>query len=481
MSGTSSHRYFIGIGGTAMASVAVALSGAGNVVTGSDKSVYPPMSDILRGSGITYEQEFRAYNVIQAAERASRDKAEFEVVVGNAVGRGNPEVEIVLDRKLPHTSLASLVGRELIGTRKSVVIAGTHGKTTTTSLTTWLLETAGRNPGFMVGGVPENFGCGCRKAPEGGVFVTEGDEYDTAFFDKRSKFVHYRPDIAVINNVEFDHADIFDSLADVIKSFRQFVNLVPSSGLLLYNGDDKVAAELSCRAHAPVASFGLGEDCIWRADGIMPDNEGTVFTVYHMGGMFGRFRSPLAGEFNVQNALAAIAACHTLDCSVDEIQKGLDGFLNVKRRMQVLGEPNGVLVIDDFAHHPTAVAATLNALRSRYPGRRLWALFEPRSNTSTRRVHQNEIAQALSIADLVVIGAVNRPERYSADQVFDVTKAIADIEALGREARHEPDPDAMSRFVIRHARPGDVVALLSNGAFGGAHRKILDGLKNLYA
>ncbi len=469
------HFYFIGIAGTAMASVAVALRQIGHEVTGSDAGVYPPMSDQLAAAGIPYTQGWSA-EALHAWRDALPDDVEAEVVVGNAVSRGNPEVEVVLDARLPHTSLAALVGRELIGGRPSVVVTGTHGKTTTTALTAWVLEAAGRAPGFLVGGVPGNFGQGCRAAAPRGVFVTEGDEYDTAFFDKRSKFVHYRPTIAVINNIEFDHADIFPSLEDVVRSFRQFVTIIPSNGLLFWNGDDPVAARVVEQARTKVESFGFGDGCTWRIANVEQLCTSTAFDLLHDGCVEGRYCTPLHGDFNLRNTLAAILVARSLGVPQADIQRGLSSFRSVKRRMEVIGEPGGVTVIDDFAHHPTAVRLTLAALRQRHPGRRVWALFEPRSNTSTRRIFQEEFVEALAVADCVIIGAVNRPDRYAADEMLDTDALVDRLRELGRMALCIREPERIAAEVAAQARPGDVVAILSNGSFGGVHVMVLAGL-----
>jgi UDP-N-acetylmuramate: L-alanyl-gamma-D-glutamyl-meso-diaminopimelate ligase len=498
----NSSAYFIGIGGTAMAAVAAALARDGWDVSGSDAGVYPPMSDFLASRGIRYFESFSEDNLgdfglrigdfgledplssqaIAASPRprvSVSQEAQPLVVIGNAVGRGNPEVEAVLRRKLPYTSLAALAGAQLIAGRTSLVVSGTHGKTTTSALAAWVLETAGRAPGFLIGGIPANFGEGCRPAAVGGVFVSEGDEYDTAFFDKRSKFVHYRPDILIVNNIEFDHADIFASIDDVLRSFRQAVNLVPDNGLLLVNGDDARARAVSAGAHTTVQRFGLGEDNDWRAVDLEYADGNARFTVERTDGaslQSFRYLLPLAGEFNVRNALGVIAAASALGLSAHEIQSGLSGFRSVKRRMEVIAEHGGITVIDDFAHHPTAVRETLAALRERYPGRRLWALFEPRSNSTTRNIFQDELADAFVDADCAVIGAVNRPERYAPGESLDTGLLVRELADRGVRAFDIPDADEMVALLRAEMRPGDVIVLLSNGKFGGAHGKIVAGV-----
>ncbi|MBR9976482.1 MAG: UDP-N-acetylmuramate--alanine ligase [Bacteroidetes bacterium] len=462
--------YFIGIGGTAMAGVAAALRHEGHQVTGSDNGVYPPMSDFLAARDISYHEEFNTAHVDALPPDTT-------VVIGNAMSRGNPEVEAVLNRRLSYTSLAALVGGQLIAGHSSMVIAGTHGKSTTASLAAWVLEAAGRRPGFLIGGIPENFGEGCRAAAPDGVFVTEGDEYDTAFFDKRSKFVHYRPDIAVINNVEFDHADIFDSLEHVKRSFRQFVNLIPGNGVLLVNGDDSHAMDVAADAHCEVLRFGCGDSCeLWGRDIRYADGR-TGFTIIDQRNSHEhRFSIPLAGDFNVRNAIAVVAAARRVGLSDAEIQKGFSTFLGIRRRMEVIAEGKGITLIDDFAHHPTALRLTLQALREKYRGRRIVACFEPRSNTTTRNIYQKEITEALALADVAVIGSIDRPQRYAENERLSPERVAAELTRQGIIARAIPDPTEMVLWVTSVMRPGDVIALCSNGKFGGAHGMLQQAL-----
>ncbi len=446
-----------------MASVAAALRLRGDMVAGSDLALYPPMNTFLEQTGISWYEGFDAAHIATLPDDAV-------IVVGNAISRGNTELEAVLRARRPYTSLASLAGEELIKGRTSVVIAGTHGKSTTSSLAASVLESAGRSPGFLIGGIPENFGMGCRTSPPGGVFVTEGDEYDTAFFDKRSKFVHYHPDIAVINNIEFDHADIFDNLEQIKRAFRQFINLVPDDGLIIANGDDHNVLEAVHDAHAPVLLFGFGYRNMLRARDIRFIDGRTAFTVFDKDhGEEYRFMLPLAGDFNVRNALAVIAATKRLGLTNDEVQQGFSGFRSIKRRMEVIAEHDGITLIDDFAHHPTALRLTLTALREKYPGRRLIACFEPRSNTTTRNIYQHEITDALALADVAVIGAIDRPQRYAESERLSTERVAHDLESHGVLARSIPDPIEMVEWVAGEARSGDVIALCSNGRFGGAH------------
>jgi UDP-N-acetylmuramate: L-alanyl-gamma-D-glutamyl-meso-diaminopimelate ligase len=464
--------YFIGIGGSAMASVAVALSHMGHAVTGSDVQLYPPMSTWLESHNIRYFKNFSGENL----ESSSPDL----VVVGNAISRGNPDLEYALDHHMELISMPDLVSRELIGNHTSIVVSGTHGKTTTTSLTAWLLESGGLLPGFLIGGIPENFGDGCRPSglSETGFFVTEGDEYDSAFFDKRSKFLLYRPDIAIINNVEFDHADIFESLEDIKKSFRLLVNLVPSNGLLIVNGDDPVAMEVAAKAFCRVETFALNEQADWMATDLITEENGTSFTIVHDGESIGRAGVPLFGNHNIMNSLAATAAATSAGVSIEAIIRGLNTFKRPKRRMELVGDYAGeITLIEDFAHHPTAIRLTLGAIGNRYPGRRIVACFEPRSNTTSRNIFQHELSECFDDALVVVIGKVNRPERYAPEERLDTALLCRELEAKGKRifaAGTDDDyPEDIVRFIEAERQSGDIVVLLSNGSFSGLKERLV--------
>ncbi|NTU53951.1 MAG: UDP-N-acetylmuramate:L-alanyl-gamma-D-glutamyl-meso-diaminopimelate ligase [Chlorobiaceae bacterium] len=464
--------FFIGIGGSAMASVAVALSHMGHAVTGSDDHLYPPMSSYLDTHNIRYCNGFSAANL----ERAAPDL----VVVGNAISRGNPDLEYALDRHMELISMPDLVRRELIGHHTSIVVAGTHGKTTTTSITAWLLEAGGLLPGFLIGGIPENFGNGCRPSglSEPGFFVTEGDEYDSAFFDKRSKFLLYRPDIAIINNVEFDHADIFSSLDDIKKSFRLLVNLVPSNGLLIVNGDDPVSMEVAAKAFCQVETFGLNAGSEWTATGIESDTESTSFTIMLRGMAKGRVSVPLFGHYNVMNVLAATAAATRAGVSFESVTRGLASFMRPKRRMELVGEyAGGITIIEDFAHHPTAIRLTLGALAERYPGRRIIACFEPRSNTTSRNIFQRELSECFDDASVVVLGKVNRPERYAPEERLDTALLSSALEARGKNVFAGGDagyPDDIVAFITASCKSEELIVLLSNGSFSGLKERLVE-------
>jgi UDP-N-acetylmuramate: L-alanyl-gamma-D-glutamyl-meso-diaminopimelate ligase len=452
-----------------MATLAALLKSRGYQVQGSDQQVYPPMSDFLVAEGIKTFSGYSADNITADIDL---------VVVGNAISRGNPELETVLERKLRYCSLPEAIRDHFLWGARSIVLAGTHGKTTTTSLTGWLLTHGGLDPSMLVGGIALNFGSqgSSYQVGKGRDFVIEGDEYDSAFFDKTAKFLKYLPDIAVINNIEFDHADIYADLEAVLVAFRRLVRLVPRNGLLLIGADSPHAKALVPTAVSPVETFGLDETATWRGSSIEHRDGLTRFDVHRDGALFGRFESPLLGVHNVRNALAAIAIGTRVGIPQHTLAEGLRQFRGIKRRLETVGVANGVTVLDDFAHHPTAVHETLSALRTGYPGRRLWAVFEPRSASSCRRVFQDDFARAFGAADEVVLAAVFRStlpedERLSAEQL------VLDLTRQGRHARHIPEIDDIVSTIARERRDGDVVVLMSNGGFGGIHGKLLQALR----
>ena len=442
-----------------MASAAVAMHELGYQVTGSDQDViYPPMSTFLAERGIRVMAGYAEVNLSQRPDL---------VVVGNAISRGNPEAEAVLERKLRYCSLPELLKEFFIRGRRSLVVTGTHGKTTTASLLAWVLESAGLNPSFLIGGIPRNLGQGARFT-DSEWFVIEGDEYDTSFFDKRSKFVHYLPEVAILNNLEFDHADIFPTLADIQLSFRRFIHLIPRNGLLLANGDEANITPLLDIRHCPIKRFGLGVDNELRASGLVLKEDSSEF---ELGGT--RFRIPMVGELNVRNALAVTAAARHCGIRDSVIQSAFDSFLSVKRRMEVRGEAGGVTVIDDFGHHPTAIRETVRALRVKFPGRRIWAVFEPRSNTTRRNVFQQELVDALERADAVVVAEVARLEQLPLGERLNPEKLMQDLRLTGKPAAYLPTVDSIVEHVGSGARPGDVVCVFSNGGFGDIHNRLL--------
>jgi UDP-N-acetylmuramate: L-alanyl-gamma-D-glutamyl-meso-diaminopimelate ligase len=460
------HYHLIGICGTAMASLAGMLVAQGHKVTGSDENVYPPMSLELQRLGIPVAEGYRPENL--------RGRPDV-VVVGNAISRSNPELEAVLNGKMNYTSMAAVVKENFIRGHHSVVVAGTHGKTTTTSLMAWAMERAGAQPSFLIGGVAENFDSSFRVAG-GDYFVIEGDEYDTAYFDKGPKFMHYLPDTVILNNVEFDHADIYRDLDAVKFAFSRLINLIPQRGALVAGWDSPVVRELAPRAFCPVVRFGVEEGAEWRAAAIDFTGEMTQFTVSVNGAEFGRYRTPLAGLFNVRNCLGVIAACEALGLDRKAVAGAMAEFKSVKRRMQVRGVARGVTVIDDFAHHPTAVMETLKAARSRYPGSRLVALFEPRSYTAQIKAFQQSFEESLREADVVIIAGLFHPERYDRETAIAPEEMIDSLRRAGREAAFIPSADEIVTYLAPRLREGDVVVAMSNGAFGGVHEKLLNAL-----
>ncbi|CAN5646147.1 UDP-N-acetylmuramate:L-alanyl-gamma-D-glutamyl-meso-diaminopimelate ligase [soil metagenome] len=463
------HYHLIGICGTAMASLAGMLQARGHRVTGSDQNVYPPMSTQLEALGIKILNGYQAENADIGADLT---------VVGNAISRGNAELEEVLDRKLSYRSQAEIVKEEFIRGRRSLVIAGTHGKTTTTSIATWVCEVGGLDPSFLVGGIVQNFGASFR-VTRSDHFVIEGDEYDTAYFDKKPKFMHYLPEIAIVNNIEFDHADIYDDLADIKWEFSRLMNLVPSNGRLICGIDSpvvrEVLAEMEGKIFTNVETFGLADDAKWQARYIDLAGDVTRFTIFRDGHSWGEFETHLIGEFNVRNCLAVIIAADTWGITKENIQKAFDTFKSVKRRMEVRGTVAGVTVIDDFAHHPTAVGETLKALRMKYADRRLIAVFEPRTWSSRLAVFQEPYSKAFSYADYVIIaGVYNTAKASELGKVLDVDELVADIALQGKPTMSFPDADAIIEHLSPELKEGDVVAIMSNGGFGGIHEKLLN-------
>ena len=453
--------HFVGICGTAMAATAAALHEKGVLITGSDQNVYPPMSTFLADRGIAV---FPGY-----AEQNLGRKPDL-VVIGNAISRGNPEAEYVLDHKLPYCSLPELLKEFFIRGKRSVVVAGTHGKTTTTSLLTWVFEHNGLNPSFLIGGIPNNLGRGARFT-DSEWFIIEGDEYDTAFFDKRSKFIHYLPEMAILNNLEFDHADIFPDLEAIKTSFKHFIRLIPRNGLLLANGDDANLAPLLNVTHCPIKRYGLGEGNAVQGFNIRYGPTATEFEIPSF-----KFHTNFVGELNVRNALAVVACAKHCGLKNHQIQSAFDSFKGIKRRMEVRGIAAGVTVVDDFGHHPTAIRETLRALRIRHPQQKLWAIFEPRSNTTRRNVFQAELAAAFEDADAVIISQIARLESLAPEQRLNPQKLMDDLKAAGKNASYLPDVDSIIAHVAGSAQGGEVVVVFSNGGFGGIHGKLLERL-----
>jgi UDP-N-acetylmuramate: L-alanyl-gamma-D-glutamyl-meso-diaminopimelate ligase len=465
------HYHLIGICGTAMASLAAMLQARGHQVTGSDENVYPPMSTMLASLGITVSQGYAAEHLTAAPDC---------VVVGNAIPRGNPEVEETLNRRILYRSLPEVLKEEFIRGRRSLVVAGTHGKTTTTSLAAWVMDRGGLNPSFLVGGVVQNFGASSR-VTDSDYFIIEGDEYDTAYFDKGPKFMHYLPELAIVGNIEFDHADIYKDIDAVKLAFRRLMNTVPGKGRLIAGWDSplvrEVIASMGQRLFTQVETFGTCEDARWQARDIDCSGEMTRFRVLREGTEWGEFQTPLIGEFNVRNCLSVIIAADAWGVDCAAISDAMATFKSVRRRCEVRGEVNGVTVIDDFAHHPTAVRETLGALRTRYTGRRLVAIFEPRSWSSRLAVFQEQYAEAFTPADYVIVaGVFDTSKATEKGKVLDTGKLIEDIAAQTKPAFAIRDVDEIVRRLVSDLRSGDVVAIMSNGGFGGIHEKLLSAL-----
>jgi UDP-N-acetylmuramate: L-alanyl-gamma-D-glutamyl-meso-diaminopimelate ligase len=455
-----------------MASLAGMLKASGATVTGSDENVYPPMSTMLEELGIP---------VMQGYSPAHLEPAPDCVIIGNAIPRGNPEVEETLNRKLLYRSQAETVKREFIRGRRSLVVAGTHGKTTTTSIAAWIMEQGGLNPTFLVGGVVQNFDSSFR-VTDSPYFIIEGDEYDTAYFDKGPKFMHYLPEIAIVNNIEFDHADIYADLNAVKTAFRRLMNLVPGNGRLIAGWDSahvrEVVAEMGTKLFTRLETFGTCEDAMWQARDIDYSGELARFRVFREGKEWGEFQTTLIGDFNIRNVLAVIVAADAWGIEREAIQSALKTFKSVRRRMQVRGEERSVTVIDDFAHHPTAVRETLQALRTKYKERRLVAVFEPRSWSSRLAVFQDDYARAFTDADYVIIASVFDSQKATEKgRVLDTDKLMSDIAAQGKPALRIEGADEIVRHLQPVLRAGDVVAIMSNGGFGGIHDKLLAALR----
>ncbi len=447
-----------------MGSVAAALQERGFKVSGSDENVYPPMSIFLEKKGIALKEGYRAENIPRDAE---------VVVIGNAMKRGNPEVEAVLNRKLLYLSLPEVLRNYFLRGRHNLVVTGTHGKTTTTALLTWIMEKAGRKPGYLIGGLPKNFGQGAR-LNDSKYFVIEGDEYDSAFFDKRSKFIHYLPELLIVNNVEFDHADIFNNLDEIKLSFRRLINIVPQNGMVLLNGDDPNCVEIAKNCLAQMIEVGFSKNCAQRIRDVAYSAEGARFK---LGGE--TFEIPLIGEFNVRNAAMAATAARFYDVPKTKIVNAFKSFTGIARRLELRGEARGVKVIDDFAHHPTAIAYTLQALRHRYRDHRIWAIFEPRSNTTRRAVFQQQLPEALKLADGVFIAQVAKLEQIPEKERLNPEAVVAAIAKAGHPAFYEKNADAILDRIVPMLRPKDIVAVFSNGGFDNIHEKLLVRLRVL--
>ena len=475
------HIHLIGICGTAMASLAGMLKSQGHRVTGSDMAAYPPMSDQLAAMGIPVKEPYSAANL---------DEVPDLVVVGNAISRGNLELERVLDERIPMTSMAQLIHDEFLVGRERLVVAGTHGKTTTTSMLAWIYATAARldttdseqavsrwAPSFLIGGVAENFGASFQVQETGsaglqGPFLLEGDEYDTAFFDKGPKFLHYFPDVAILTHAEFDHADIYPDFEAVKTAFKRLVNLVPHRGRLVAFDGSEAVTECCAKAFCPVERYGLAPGSHWRVNDLTQEGGWTRWTLLRVGEFFAELAMPMAGEHNALNATAAAALAAGQGVPAAAIVEALRTFQSVKRRLEVRSELGGVTVIDDFAHHPTAIRETLRALRGAYKGRRLFAVLEPRSNTLRRNVFEAELVESLALADEVILAEVFKSEAIPVTERLEPEHVVAALHARAVPARLCADANEIVEVLTPRLREGDVVAILSNGGFGGIYEKL---------
>jgi UDP-N-acetylmuramate: L-alanyl-gamma-D-glutamyl-meso-diaminopimelate ligase len=465
------HIHLIGICGTAMASLAGLLKQRGFKVTGSDAAAYPPMSDFLASINIPVAQPY--------AETNLKPRPDL-VVVGNAISRGNPEVEHVLDERIPFRSLPDILYEYFLRSREPIVVAGTHGKTTTTSMLSWIFQSAGKDPSFLIGGIAENFNSSFA-LKQGKHFIIEGDEYDTAFFDKGPKFLHYFPQSMILTSVEFDHADIYADLEAVQTAFQRLVNLVPRRGKLIAYDANTNVDECIARAFCPVERYGMKSDSHWQIADLNFESERTSWTVLKQGTPWAEFEFALAGEYNVLNATAAAAMASHYGIEPQAIAEALKTFKSVKRRLEIKAQVDGITIIDDFAHHPTAIAETLKAIRTRYPSTRLWAIFEPRSNTLRRKVFEKELVKSLAVADQVVIASIFKPEAVPEEERLTVKSVVSGLTRLRKSAQEFKDADAIVDAIAPDLSSGDVVAILSNGGFGGIYEKLPRRLEELRA
>jgi UDP-N-acetylmuramate: L-alanyl-gamma-D-glutamyl-meso-diaminopimelate ligase len=461
------HIHVIGIGGSAMAPLAGMLREHGYRVTGSDSGVYPPASTLLEKLGISFFHTFDAAHLEPAPDL---------VVVGNIIARGNPELEEVLDRRIPYRSMPEILEEVFLPGRHSIVVSGTHGKTTTTAMLAWIFHTAGKRPNFLVGGVAENFG---KSYGLGGgeEFILEGDEYETAFWDRGPKFFHYHPDDLIMTSLEYDHADIYRDFETYELAFRRLVNLVPRRGRIVVWGDTEESGPALRRAaekaFCPVETYGFSEGNDWVASALTVEGGGMRFRVTHRSNAFGEFTLAASGRHNVLNAMAAMVVAHGRGITAEVLGKALATFRSVKRRMDVKGEVRGVLVVDDFAHHPTAVRATIEAARARWPGRRIWAILEPRSNSMRRKVFEQTLPVALSLADRVILGGVFRAQQLGDENRLEPETVAESVRALGKNARVFLNADAITEQLGTETESGDVLLVMSNGSFDGLCEKLL--------
>ena len=466
MSSRLDHIHLIAIGGTGMAALAGMLKASGYPISGSDHHVYSPMREVLEQQGIQYADGYRPENISKGTDL---------VIIGNAVSETNPEVQAVIELGIPYLSFPQALSKYFLTDRRPIVIAGTHGKTTTASMMAWVLDQAGQAPGFLIGGIVKNFSKNSR-AGRGEYFVVEGDEYDTAFFDKGPKFLHYPPFASILTSIEYDHADIYPDLEKIKAAFSSFVQQVPAKGHLMAKGGDPNIREVLKQANCRVETYGLDGDSTWNADKLDFGSDGIRFMVRNQSEDLGSFFLPMSGRQNTLNALAVIGLSSRLGVPVEICRTALASFKGIKRRQEVLGTADGVTVIDDFAHHPTAIGETLSGLKNFYPGRPVWSIFEPRSATSRRRVFQDDLPRAFHQADQVIIAPLFAPEKIPVEERLDPQKVVKDIQSMGGNACFGESVDEIVKLVSEKSRPGDVICVMSSGGFGGLHSRLLDAL-----
>lgn len=461
-----SHIHLMGVCGTGMASLAGMLKEQGYAVTGSDANVYPPMSLLLESLKIPVFNGYGPGNLVPKPDL---------VIVGNVITRVNPEAVEFSRLGLPYLSFPQAIRQFAIGDKKSIVICGTHGKTTTSSLVAWILETAGMDPGFMIGGIPGNFKTNF-KLGKGRYFVIEGDEYDSAFFDKGPKFLHYNPSYTILTSIEFDHADIYRDLEHVIDSFRKLMDLMPTDGYLMANGDDETICREISRLRCPVETYGFGKDNHWQIADMVDSEEFTVVKVLHGREMPATFETPLFGRHNISNCLSAVALAYTLGVPSDTLKKALKTFKGVKRRQEILGEKKGIMVMDDFAHHPTAVKETVRAVKRKYLHRRLVVVFEPRSNSSRRNIFQAQYAESFDDGDIIMIREPPMMEKIPMAERFSAEQLVSDLGKRELEAHCFADTDLLLAYLLSGIKAGDMVLIMSNGGFDNLHQRLLNAI-----
>ena len=458
--------YLIAICGTGMAALAGLLKKAGHSVTGSDANIYPPMSILLNDAGIEIFPGYKKENIFKDIDL---------VIVGNAVSKTNEEVQAVIEAGIPYTSFPAALSQFFLEGKKSLVVTGTHGKTTTTSLLSWVLESSNRKPGFMVGGWLKNFDTNYQVS-QGEYFVTEGDEYDSAFFDKGPKFLHYRPDASILTSIEFDHADIFNDLEQIKQVFRDYVGLIKPDGVMLVKSDDNNIREVIKSASCNIETYGYDEAAEWRIESYRFEKGFGHFSLAFKNQHRGDFELAMIGRHNVENAAAVAGLCFNLGLTKDEINEGFRTFKGIKRRQEIVGEKKGITVIDDFAHHPTAIDLTIDAVKKAYPGQKVWAVFEPRSATSRRKVFEDSFPNSFLKADRVIFSRLFAPEKIKEEERLDIEGVAASICELGGIADYIPQVDDIVEFITKNSKAGNVILVMSSGGFGGIHQKILENL-----